>query len=708
MSARSPGRSGRRAASRAPRDEAPEPPSAPPLRHPALLATALAAAVLVTLAVTHRLTSPDVWQHLLVGRVMWETGRIPFEHQWTWPSFGRPEVLNSWGFRWLLWPFWAAGDVVGLQVWRWLTTLGAFGLAWAGARRLGARGFVPLVVVAVAALSYRARSQVRPETLVAVLLALQILVLERRRARGGGALALVALACAWANVHLSYYLGVVLIAIHLTARPAAADAPHHAAPASAGDAVRSPAASAPALLRRLDHMPGPALLACAVAASFANPFGWRALWQPFEYFLVWRHEPVYRTISELVPLTANWRSTLPSGLPVLIVLWPLLVAWRAARRRFDPAEALTCAVFTALTVFNSRFAGFYVIVVVPYLSRGLSEICSFLPAPAALRGAWPRAGIAVAAMALASLPSWSDLRYRPGIGTVPTLVPERACDFIAAHGISGRMFNPFYFGGYVAWRFWPDRGRLPFMDIHQSGTRRDRELYTYAFANPDAWRELERAHDFRVALLDGHPEWVAGDRLLDRLDADPGWALVFRDDAAALYLRRDGPFAGVVDSFAYRVAPGGEEGFVRLGQEVRGDTLRRRALRAELERRVRDSPLNAQAHSHLANLAFLEGSREGARFHLEAALDVEPRMVGLHRRLGYLEMARERWREAIREFEAERRIGAPPEDEYVRMGMAWERLSDRRRAIGAYRRHLDFHPDDARVREILGRLSIVD
>ena len=671
--------------------EAPSAPPTVPLRHPAFVATAIVSAAIVTLAVTFRLSTPDFWQHLLVGKAIWTLGRIPQEHLWTWASYGQREVLPSWGFRWLLWPFWWAGGPWGLQAWRWLTTLAAYALAWAAARTLGARGLAPLVVIAVAALSYRTRAQVRPETLVAVLLALQIWLLERRRERGGGALALLLVAWGWANVHISYFLGLALLAIHSLVRPPTK------APAAQG--LR-------AWLDRADRMPALSLLASAALVSFANPYGWRALWQPFEYFLIWRHEPIYQTIPELSPLLSTWRTSLWSGLPLLVLAWPLLVVARLIARRFDLVEALTCALMTALALFNQRFAGLLVVANVPYLARALSELTGGGRWPQPLTRPVSRAAVACALMVAASLPSWVDPRFVFGIGYLPTLYPGAACDFIARNGLSGRMFNPYYFGGYVAWRFWPDRARLPFMDIHQSGTRHDREVYSYVFTDPAAWAELMREHDFQMALLDGHQEWVRGDRLLDILDQDPRWALVFRDDAAALYLRRDGPLAAAAESLAYRVMPGGIERLAAQGGRIASDSLLRRTLRAELERRVAGSPLAAQAHSLLADLDFLERDRAGARAHLLAAKAVDPTLSRVHRRLGYLLMGEDRWRDAIREFEAERRIGSEPEDEFVRMGEAWERLGDRRRAAQCYRRELAVHAANDAARAALGRLEV--
>ena len=657
-----------------------------------MLAVAGLVAACVAVAVTFRVSTSDVWQHVLVGKAIWQLGRVPQEHLWTWPLYGTREVLPSWAFAALVWPFWQAGGALGLQLWRWLTTLLAFGLSWATARRLGARGLTPLFVIALCALSYRARGQVRPETLVAVLLSLQVWVLERRRERGGGALALIAIAWVWANVHISYYLGLTLSGIHLLA----------SARRESGSAVAGEHASP---VQRLDRMPLAAAIALSLAVSFLNPFGWRALWQPIEYLLVWRREPVYQAIPELAPLLRTWPSTLRSGLPFLVVLWPLLVLGRAARRRLDVAEAMTCALFTAHVLFNQRFSGSLAIVAAPYVGRDLSELAGTVRWPASWWRPPVRAAFVALAVIAASLPAWTDRRYPMGIGFVETCYPAAACDFIERTGLRGRMFNPFYFGGYVVWRFWPQRDRLPFMDIHQSGTRRDRDLYAYCFANVGAWHELMERHHFQMALLDGHQDWVLNDRLLDVLDQDEGWALVFRDDAAALYVRREGDTRALADSLAYHVMPGGAEAFAALGAVVARDTTQRRMLRSELERRLAGSPLDAQAHFHLANLDFMDGDRRGAQRHLRAALEREPNFAGAHRRLGYLAMAEQRWREAIAEFERERALGGAPADEYERMGEAWEKLGDRRRAAAAYRREVDIHAANDAARAALGRVQ---
>ena len=683
---------------------APAPVPSLSLRDPRVLAVAAVVAGCVLFSVTTLTTSTDLWQHLLVGRVIWETRSVPLRHLWSYPLYGQPDVLPSWGFRFLLWPFYALGGDLGLQLWRWLTTLAAFGTGWWTARRLGARGLAPLFVIAICALAYRGRAEVRPETLVAVLLALQIALLERRRLRGGGSLGLIAIAWAWANVHISYFLGLVLIAIHALEewRAARAAATSGAGAPSAG-AAAAPAPTGPRA--RLERLPLPLVGALALAVSFANPFGWRALWQPFEYFFLWRDQPVFRIIPELWPLAQTWQTHLRSGLPVVMAAWVLLALWRPRGRRFDLVEALTCLLFVGLTLLNRRFYGFLMIAAVPYLSRDLSEWAGALRWPARRVRPGARAALVAAAAVLLSIPEWTRPGMPFGIGWQDYQFPYRACDFIAAHRLHGPMFNPNYYGGYVLWRFWPERSLLPFMDVHQTGTRADRDLYAYASIRREAWDELARRHHIELAMVDGHQEWILGDHLLDFLDREPDWALVFRDDAAALYLRRSSPQGPAADSLAYRVMPAGNEALVALWPRIARDPALRERLKAELERCVASSRFNAHAHSNLANLAFMEHDRAGARRHLLAALRADPAFFTVHRRLGYLLMDEGRWREAIREFERECAVSGTRLDEYQRMAEAWEKLGDRRRAVRFYRRELDLHPANDAARQGLARLE---
>ncbi len=687
-----PARGPARAAPRTPGRSPVQAPSGPApvlsLRHPAVLSAVLVAAALVLVSVTYLIYDTDIWQHLTVGRAVWTLHRIPTTQVWTWPTYGGPDVNYAWGFEALLWPVWSLGGVNGLFAWRWITTLLAFGLLWAAARRMGARGLTPLVVAVLCALIYRQRSQVRPETLAAVLFAVEVWILETRRHGGRDhTWWLVPCALVWVNVHITCYQGFVLLGAHL------ADALLAARRARGrDDAARQDALSRARRLWRVGL--------AALAVSFLNPFSWRALWQPFEYFLFWRHEKLYQLVSELGPV--DWSRNVLDGLILLLALWPVLLLWRARRRGLDVVEVALAALFIPMALTSQRFLGNLALAALPFLARDLDAWIGARRWPRWTAAAPARAALtSVACVALA----WPELsRSDPplGVGMEWKAYPVAACDFIAAHEVRGRAFNHLRTGGYLLWRFWPDRGRLPFMDVHFAGTPELRARYIAAMTTPGAWGALDLQHRFDYALL-ARPQ-APGDHLPDLLDADTTWALVFVDDAAALYVRRAGHLASLADNLGYRVLGAGRERLFALTGAASTDSVLRAQAAAELHRQVQASPTTALSLSFLANIAMLEGRLDEARDALQRALASDPRNPELHLRLGRVALRAGRTAEAIAELRKELEARPGARDAELALGLAYRAAGDTNRARAAYLRVLKRDPDDELASALLGQL----
>jgi tetratricopeptide (TPR) repeat protein len=247
-------------------------------------------------------------------------------------------------------------------------------------------------------------------------------------------------------------------------------------------------------------------------------------------------------------------------------------------------------------------------------------------------------------------------------------------DFIERHGVGGHGFNQQRVAGYQLWRFWPDRDRLPFMDIHATATAEDRAAYVQALSRREGWRTLDRDGRFDYIVLDPS----GADSLLVALDADPAMALVYLDDTGVLYVRREGRNGAVADSFGYRFVGGGVERPLRAFAAVAAATAAsaadssgappipaeaialRSALLAELDRLVSSSPRNARANSMKATLAIAERRFADARTALEAALLADPRTPLVHFRLASLALFDNRPADAIAEYERERKLGERP------------------------------------------------
>jgi hypothetical protein len=640
--------------------------------HPALIAAALVAALAVLVSVTTRITDSDIWQHLFVGRWIWQSHAIPMRHISSWLHYGEPEVVPSWGFRALVWPFFAIGGEVGLHVWRWLTTLVAFGLLCATARRMGARGFLPLVILVWSSLIYRQRSQVRPETIAAVLFCLELWILETRRQGGPNRLVwLIGIAWVWINLHISYFLGFVLFAIYAIDELLSSWRRRRAHVASATTSNVG---------RWRGWRPWLWIALGMLAISFVNPFGWRALWQPFEYGFQLRGEPMYRGIGELQPL--GWQGNESNGIWLLVFLWPVLLLTRVRRSGWDWVELLLCAFFTAYSLPSQRFTALYALVAAPFVARDLGEwlVRARRSGPAS---PWGRAALTGTACVAIGLWEWSNPALPLGIGIDYARYPVGACDFIARHGIGGREFGPFRFAGYLLWRFSPDRARLPFMDIHQTGTAEERRVYTDVFTNGANWPPVADRYAIDWVLLD--PRHFGQDPLADWLDRDSSWSLVFVDDAGALFVRRGGKLQAVADSFALpHVAAGAEKAQALLVSAADNDALRD-SIRTELTAMSERSKWNSGIRDRLAYLAMADGDAQEARRQLQLGLATNPRLPHAHERLGMIALAERRPAVALEELLRERAVAGESARLEVLLGMATRQTGD---PIGA-RRHLE-------------------
>jgi len=653
-----------------------------PVTHPAMIATLVMGGLCVLISASYRLYDTDLWHLLAVGRAIWAHG-LPRVDLWTWTSFGEPSFVSSWAFRALIWPLWSSGGVGALFVWRWGTTLATFAAVYATARTLGARGLSAVVVLVACSLLYRVRTDVRPETLAALLLALELWILERDRAAPApGSRAIVwipVLMLVWVNVHISYYLGFLLLGLY------GADALSRAW-RGADDPAR----------RRVLRLAGVA--AIAAAAAFLNPYGFETLARPFRFALAWRHDPLFAAIDELRPLTA--RAALENGL----FAWPLLVLARARRRGWDVAEVGACASFTALALSSNRFVATYALIAGPFVARDLSELFESRRWPVPR---WPlgaRAAFAGAACVALSVPAWLRPELPLGIGLRPRSMPQAACDFMEAHGIGGRGFNHFHLGGYLAYRFWGTPARLPFMSTQpELASAEERRLYVGAFQSAQGWSVIQERYRFDWALLDR--EQLGNDQLLDLLDQDSTWVMVFADDAAELLVRRGGASGAAADSFGYRIVPAGREGRARLGAACEADSGLRARAKRELDRMIASSSLNGGA-SHLRGfLALMDHDLPAARGHLERAARLDPLLPGVHDRLGAIALAQGRPRDALRELALERRRHDPPPGSFYLTGVALSRLGRLGEARAAYRREVERHPDFHEASDSLAALE---
>lgn len=188
------------------------------------------------------------------------------------------------------------------------------------------------------------------------------------------------------------------------------------------------------------------------------------------------------------------------GLFTLAALWP-------ARR-----DSLVLALFAA-TLLRYRMAPLFIIAAAPYFR--VPKV--------------PEA--ALACLALLFLAARNEAPF--GKGWDGSRLPVAAADWIASKKPQGRVYNDVSFGGWLIWRLREKvfiDGRTAWLyppEFLQAAARADND--------PGAFASLEKEWGFRWALADARPGPVKG----YSLSASPGWTMVYCDDVAAVYVRKE-------------------------------------------------------------------------------------------------------------------------------------------------------------------------
>ncbi|HEX4340035.1 MAG TPA: hypothetical protein VH062_29205 [Polyangiaceae bacterium] len=459
------------------------------------------------------LTDYDLPWNLAMGRVVVATRSIPRvdDLAFTHGPLRYVEVLGDTFFYGVEHTF----HERGLQ---WVGALAAAGTVAATFARMRKSGPVAYLVAAWLAAATAQWFTVRPATLSLLFLPLGLLVVDRHRERPSDwkrLLPLVPLAFVWANVHGMVALFAALLVAY--------------AVVSLFESRRSGAGT-----RRTSM----AVVACALAALSAasvNTFGPALLLGPL------RGDEVLGGITEWArPSLGYFFADVPVA--TAFVVFALLAV--GLGREPDGRRALP---LFDVVVLALALAGFVSVV-------RLTPLAAILVAPLAARrlGSWiPETNLVgvAAAVAPAAAAAYVAL-FIPTTelaGFDPTRFPVAATNFVERMLPAGRMYDFMPFGGYLAYRLHP----------------------TYRVFN-DGRNTLARSADFvkraeragtDAAAFDGVVrnyglEWAmttSKDREVHDvpLARSAEWQMVFLDDVAAVYVRREGPNAKLA-RYGYR------------------------------------------------------------------------------------------------------------------------------------------------------------
>lgn len=304
----------------------------------------------------------------------------------------------------------------------------------------------------------------------------------------------------WANVHGTFELGLVYVALHLAGRWADGDVPWRGRE------------------RRL--LVG-ALIASAIV--FLNPYGPALVLFPVQLL---SRGTVLRNVVE-------WRSpdfrTL-QGAAFALWLVIALCALARTRHRVSRRDLIVAVPFVLLALWAQRNVALVGFATLPVVARAL------VPSPTARRTRHPEhprpfgyvivAGV-VALMTLLGTRTLQEPAFRT------EGYPVEAMHVVERQGLLGhRIATTDLWGGYVILKYWP---RQPVFvddrfDMYSVGFMSD---YLKLLQSGEGWQQMLPRYGVDVVV------WPREKPLAQVLAASPDWVRTYRDDLSVVFVRRD-------------------------------------------------------------------------------------------------------------------------------------------------------------------------
>jgi len=444
---------------------------------------------------------PDLWWHLATGRYIVAQRRIPTADVFSFTAATHRWVTHEWLSDLLLYGGYRLVGFAGLVFLFALLITTAFALVY---QRCRSRPTLAACSVLLAAIASRVTWGVRPQMFTLFLSSLYLYILDREERSGSTGLWLLPpLTLLWANLHSGFVAGLVIIAVYALGR----EIQWLARRAGQGSWIG----------------PGVGRLALAgllsAGCSLITPNGVSVVLFPFgtlgnhliqanieEWFSPNFHEPMFW------PLAAYW----------LALLGVLALSPRRARA----TEFLLLVGAAGVSLYSARHTPFLSLVGAPVLASQAEEM---RPRAAGRRVCLPVIQVAlvlsqVALGAVLGMRAYTVVRDN---GNPPlTGYPAAAVAYLREHGIGGRIFNTYHWGGYLIWQGYPVfiDGRAELYGDEVLG-----EYLKVQAVKPD-WESPLRRYGVEVVLIE------ADSRLAVVLQESGRWQAVYRDGLATVFV----------------------------------------------------------------------------------------------------------------------------------------------------------------------------
>ncbi len=510
----------------------------------------------------------DFFWQITVGKCFFENGSFPTENQMAFTLGETAWASPDWLFDVLIYPLHKYAGWTGLIAIKALLLTSACFFLVLFLREKGLGVFESCIGLLVAIYFLRFRAYLRAEIATLLFLSIYLWRLEKIRFNRTRGWELIAISLLWVHLHAGVVLGWLMVGCY-----------------AAGEWINRMVSSA-------DGKSNPgrfAILGIGCAATIlTHPF----LKEWPEFFA--SHRPLVSNplISEFMRIPFQfvdyWLVVLAGAL-ALIVSW-----WKSGR--FDAVPFCLYAGFSIIASSSMRGMAIFALVCWPWALVYFKMI--FKPRPIHEIFRW------ISLFGLIVISIWSA-RQKYWFAPDLSIFPIGAEEFVGRNHISGKGFNEFGDGGYLLWKFFPEK--KVFMHSRHVciplliETDRQRKKVSDWTAFLDSYG-IEYAIDIIPQGKFYQPEPELGLALMPRSPLvffypSAEWALVYWDDRRAVFLRRRPSQSAAIQKFEYHYYP---DDYVYWSERMRAGLDDARVILAEIQR-SRQQGGDSEFHRFLEN-----------------------------------------------------------------------------------------------------------
>jgi hypothetical protein len=291
----------------------------------------------------------------------------------------------------------------------------------------------------------------------------------------------------------------------------------------------------------------------AIFASFINPNSYKVFPFLFEFETGRYKSMIIESVSPMTLVRSGFYE--PQFILYFILLALCVLLFVIDIKKRDLTDGVLIAVLAGMSLSSSRFIPFFCPVAALMIARYSAEILGKLRPREHLQSLVKKIELPTAiilSIALIIVINNAGL-FKSGIRM--NKYPEGAARFLKENKITGNMFNPYVWGGYLMWELYPEYkvfidgrgliGEVFFQEVRVLGASRQ------LVEQLPEWKAILKAYNVDFIITYSVDNFTG--RLVPLIPAllnDPAWHLIYMDNISLIFLQESTANKPITDRFS--------------------------------------------------------------------------------------------------------------------------------------------------------------